>query len=54
MDSVNPPITVIANGDQREEDSLLSKAIGISPNIVVRDVIIIGLNLSTEAVIKVS
>jgi hypothetical protein len=41
-----PPITVIANGDQRLEDSLLSTAIGMSPMIVVKEVIIIGLNLS--------
>jgi hypothetical protein len=46
VDTVKPPITVIAKGDQRLEDSLLSKAMGTSPKMVVREVIIIGLSLS--------
>ena len=41
-----PPITVIAKGDQRLEDSLLSNAINVILAIVVKEVMTIGLSRS--------
>ena len=45
----SPPITVMARGFQRFDPSLLSKAIGKSPKIVVAVVIITGRSLSLAA-----